>query len=174
MKNTQELILLGLLRHGPKHGYELRKHVAEISGYYAGYRSSSIYYPLNRMAKSGWVRRKKARRGLRLEKHVFSLTTVGRKRLGELLLENLRLPSWPFFNLDLGLYFFDLVKKGQGIDALQRRSEEMGRTMRALRGQSLKLRRGGAPRRKQLIVEHGMVLLRAEMDFVKELLKELK
>ncbi len=47
----QELILLGLLKDQPKHGYEIKKEIKEILSLFAGVDLKSIYYPLGRLEK---------------------------------------------------------------------------------------------------------------------------
>ncbi|MBU4346621.1 MAG: PadR family transcriptional regulator [Candidatus Omnitrophica bacterium] len=42
----QELLLLGLIKEKPKHGYEIKKELKEILFPFLGMDSKSIYYPL--------------------------------------------------------------------------------------------------------------------------------
>lgn len=48
----QELLLLGLLREGPKHGYEIKLKIKEILFLFAGIDIKSIYYPLKVLEKT--------------------------------------------------------------------------------------------------------------------------
>jgi len=42
----QELILLGILREGPAHGYQIKKKINEVLSLFTGVELKSIYYPL--------------------------------------------------------------------------------------------------------------------------------
>ena len=46
----QELLLLGLLKESPKHGYEIKKKIKEMLSLFAGVDLKSIYYPLRSQA----------------------------------------------------------------------------------------------------------------------------
>ena len=51
----QELLFLGLLKEGAKHGYEIKKRIKEILSLFAGLEIKSIYYPLRVLEKRGLV-----------------------------------------------------------------------------------------------------------------------
>ena len=48
-----ELLLLGLLKESPKHGYEIKTRIQEILSLFAGLQLKSIYYPLNILEQIG-------------------------------------------------------------------------------------------------------------------------
>lgn len=52
--SQQDLLLLGLLKESPKHGYEIKKKIKEIPSLFAGVASKSIYYPLAALKKRDW------------------------------------------------------------------------------------------------------------------------
>jgi len=54
----QELLLLGLLKQGAKHGYEIKKQISEILSLFAGLQIKSIYYPLSVLERKGLVVKK--------------------------------------------------------------------------------------------------------------------
>ena len=112
----QELILLGLLRQSPKHGYEIKVQAREILSFFAGVRLKSIYYPLRILEKKGLLSKqanKPARQclpagkagfgyphsqshksGSRPKRLVYCLTEKGKKRF-EILLNNCLLYTSP-------------------------------------------------------------------------------
>ena len=61
----QELILLGLLRQGPKHGYEIKLKVREILSLFAGVQLKSIYYPLKILERKGLLTKCVVKKGKR-------------------------------------------------------------------------------------------------------------
>src|SRR3989338_4855247 len=50
-----ELLFLGLLKEGPKHGYEIKRLIEEELFPFVGLKIKSIYYPLKTMEKLGLV-----------------------------------------------------------------------------------------------------------------------
>ena len=54
----QELLLLGLLKQGPKHGYDIKTKIKQILSLFAGVELKSIYYPLRILEKRGLVVKK--------------------------------------------------------------------------------------------------------------------
>lgn len=83
----KRLLLLGLLREGPRHGYELNRVVRAHGTIYADLSRANIYYLLDRMAGEGLVTVEEiaGSRGSRGARLVYRLTTTGRTRFTELL-----------------------------------------------------------------------------------------
>src|SRR5438477_352481 len=82
------IAILGLLcRHGPQHGYELRKlivdqHIHEISDVQLG----SIYAALKRLSQDGLVEELgHSRSGNRPTRTTFRITDLGKKELRSLI-----------------------------------------------------------------------------------------
>jgi len=83
----KRLLLLGLLRDGPRHGYELNRIVRAHGTLYADLGRANIYYLLDRMAAEGLVKvdaqpGARGNRGVRL---MYRLTDAGRDRFDALL-----------------------------------------------------------------------------------------
>ena len=72
-----ELLFLGLLKDGPKHGYEIKRQIEEDMFPFVGLKIKSIYYPLKKMEKLGLIKKDIGREGKFPEKYVYSLTTKG-------------------------------------------------------------------------------------------------
>lgn len=106
----QELILLGLLKERPRHGYEIKRKIKEILALFAGVDLRSIYYPLRRLEKNGLVTKRMNRVGRRPERMVYALTKKGEFRFQELLKESFLDFKRPQFSLDLSLYFLNYMK----------------------------------------------------------------
>jgi len=105
-----ELLLLGLLKESPKHGYEIKKKIKEILFLFAGVDLKSIYYPLKVLEKKGLVVKRKNKLGRRPERFVYELTSKGEARFNELLTTSLLDFKRPQFSLDLSLYFLNYMK----------------------------------------------------------------
>ena len=77
---TQELVLLGLLEEGPKHGYEIKRLITKIIETFTSIETQSIYYPLRQLEKEGLVTKKISRAGKRPEKYIYHITKKGSRK----------------------------------------------------------------------------------------------
>jgi PadR family transcriptional regulator AphA len=78
---TTEAAVLGLLTHGARSGYDLKKAVESSVGYFWGPAKSQIYAVLPRLVESGLVTVKKVAQAQRPDKSVYRLTAAGRDAL---------------------------------------------------------------------------------------------
>lgn len=81
-KAVNELLVLGALRGGPKHGYQIALDVeAESAGAFE-LQHGTLYPILHRLERDGWIRGRWTSGGGRRRKE-YELTTAGRSHLGE-------------------------------------------------------------------------------------------
>ncbi|HLD83077.1 MAG TPA: PadR family transcriptional regulator [Candidatus Omnitrophota bacterium] len=164
-----ELLLLGLLSEGPKHGYEIKTKIKEILSIFAGIRLKSIYYPLKVLEKRGLVEKNTAKLGRRPERLVYKLTEKGKTRFKELLNKSFLDLKRPQFSLDLSLYFLHYLKP----DITRRRLRARQRILRRI-AVNIKQTISSLPKKKDsclsLILEHNLQMLEAELSFLKHLL----
>ena len=107
----QELLLLGLLKESPKHGYEIKTKIKEILSLFAGVELKSIYYPLSVLEKNGLLEKRAGKEGRRPQRFVYELTNRGEARFEELLNKSFLDLKRPQFSLDLSLYFLRFIKQ---------------------------------------------------------------
>ncbi|MBI2900583.1 MAG: PadR family transcriptional regulator [Planctomycetes bacterium] len=112
---TQDLVILGLLMDGPKHGYELKQTIDSTLSEIAQITSGTVYYTLRRLEKAGWVDSRRERHGNRPERTVYHITPGGRDEFGKLLRAALFADERPWFAFDAGLYF----SPHAGLDVLE-------------------------------------------------------
>src|SRR5215218_4753656 len=84
-----ELAILGFLAEGPLHGYELRRRVAQLTGYTRPVSDGSLYPAINRMVRDGWLTRHAEPGKAAARRQVLQLTDAGRSEL----LRRLRKPA---------------------------------------------------------------------------------
>jgi PadR family transcriptional regulator, regulatory protein AphA len=101
---TTEAAVLGLLSHGPRSGYDLRKAVESSVGLFWAPAKSQIYVVLPRLVEAGFATAKKVAQEQRPDKSVYRLTGAGRVALKAWLEETL--PPDPAKNLLLTKVFF--------------------------------------------------------------------
>ncbi|MCX5694273.1 MAG: PadR family transcriptional regulator [Candidatus Omnitrophica bacterium] len=168
----QELILLGLLRQSPKHGYEIKVKVREILALFAGVQLKSIYYPLRILEKKGLLAKHTVIKGKRPPRLVYGLTAKGKKRFELLLNRNILDFKRPQFTLDLSLYFLSFMKPALARRRLKKRLEILAKISSGIREMSdSKKLKNSLPLLR--IMEHNLCLLHAESSFLSSLIKKI-
>ncbi|MCA9408810.1 MAG: PadR family transcriptional regulator [Candidatus Omnitrophica bacterium] len=166
-----ELLFLGLLKDGPKHGYEIKRLIEEELFLFVGLKIKSIYYPLKKMEKLGLVKKDIGREGKWPEKFVYSLTSKGEKIFDHLITESFLSIERPYFNIDLSLYFLQYVDKKIAKRQLRGRVIFLKRIKREL----LAMKKDMATSKKhlQIIFEHDLDLVDAEIKSIDRLVETL-
>jgi len=165
-----ELLFLGLLMEGPKHGYEIKRQIEEELVPFLGLKIKSIYYPLRKMEKLGLVSKDAGREGNFPEKFTYSITEKGRKIFDHLLTENFLSIERPYFNIDLSLYFLPYVDKHIAHRRLRARVIFLKRIMRDLENLKNNFKKG---KHLTIILEHDIDLVGAEIKSIERLLEVL-
>jgi DNA-binding PadR family transcriptional regulator len=167
-----ELILLGLLKESPKHGYEIKKKIKEILSLFAGVDLKSIYYPLRILEKNGLVTRRASKPGRRPERYVYALTSKGENRFKELLTKSLLDFKRPQFSLDLSLYFLNYIKPVIVKRRLRARIQVLTKLLKDLKQMANSLSRK-KPHSLAYILEHDLEMVATELKFLSRLIKTL-
>lgn len=165
----QELLFLGLLQGGPKHGYQLKKLLQEISATFAGIKTDSIYYPLKKMLKSGLLTQASGKEGRRPLRYTYKITPKGKEEFKKLLLHNLLTIERPYFSIDLSLYFLNCLPKELSRHYLKIRLKLLKRLKKGLEKLKTTLTQE-TPLNLHAIIEHNQELLNAEIAFINRLI----
>jgi len=168
----QELVLLGLLKESPKHGYEIKKKIKEILSLFAGVELKSIYYPLRRLEEKKLVTKKIGRFGRRPQRLVYALTLKGEERFRELLTKSLLNFRRPQFSLDLSLYFLNYMKPDFVKRRLRARMLVLGKLSKGLRQMANSIDRKKSSS-LAYILEHDLEMVETESRFLFKLIKIL-
>jgi len=169
---NQELILLGLLRERPRHGYEIKKQIREILSLFAGVELKSIYYPLRILEKRGLVVQRASKQGRRPQRFVYELTPKGESRFNALLAESLLKLTRPQFSLDVSLYFLRYIKPEVAKRRLHARIYILKKLGQDL-SQMLESQSAGCKKDPSLlrILRHNLKMLEAESKFLSEIIR---
>ena len=166
-----ELLFLGLLKDGPKHGYEIKRLIDEELFPFVGLKIKSIYYPLKKMEKLGLIKKDVGREGKWPEKYIYSLTPKGGKIFDHLVTESFLSIERPYFNIDLALYFLQYVDKKIAKRQLRGRVMFLRRIRREL--QSFKKSMKKTQNHLEIILDHDLDLVEAEINSIARLIKVL-
>ena len=170
---TQELVLLGLLEEGPKHGYEIKRLIAKIIETFTSIETKSIYYSLRQMEKEELVTKRVSRAGRRPEKYIYRITKKGSGRFQELLRRSFLILERPFLNIDLSLYFLPFIKPKTVLTRLRTRLRGLGGVKEWLENMKKSLKKKDTPHHLQIIIQHNLELATAEVKFTSTLIKTL-
>jgi len=166
-----ELLFLGLLKDGPKHGYEIKRLIDEELFPFVGLKIKSIYYPLKKMEKLGLIKKNVGREGKWPEKYVYSLTPKGGKIFDHLVTDSFLSIERPYFNVDLALYFLQYVDKKIAKRQLRGRVLFLRRIRRELQEAKKSMKKAQA--HLEIILDHDLDLVEAEITSIARLVKVL-
>ena len=80
-KGSAELLLLSLLEHEPRHGYELNKLIESRSRGVLRYHVASLYPLLYRLERRGWIDGRWVEKAGQRRRRYYRLTPEGTRRL---------------------------------------------------------------------------------------------
>jgi DNA-binding PadR family transcriptional regulator len=166
-----ELLFLGLLKDGPKHGYEIKRLIEEELFPFVGLKIKSIYYPLKKMETLGLIKKDVGREGKWPEKYVYSLTPKGDKIFDHLITESFLSIERPYFNIDLSLYFLPYVEKKIAKRQLRGRILFLRRIRRDLQGLQKTMKT--SQKHVNVILDHDLDLVEAEIRSIGRLMETL-
>lgn len=166
-----ELLFLGLLKDGPKHGYEIKRLIEEELFPFVGLKIKSIYYPLKKMETLGLIKKDVGREGKWPEKYVYSLTPKGDKIFDHLITESFLSIERPYFNIDLSLYFLPYVEKKIAKRQLRGRILFLRRIRRDLQGFQKTTKT--SHKHVNVILDHDLDLVEAEIRSIGRLMETL-
>ena len=82
MRGTLDMLILRTLMPGPAHGHEIAKHIQRTTEDFLQVEHGSLYPALHRLEKRGWLKADWRPSETGRVAKFYSLTRVGRKRLG--------------------------------------------------------------------------------------------
>ena len=167
----QELLLLGLLRESPKHGYEIKKEIRKILSIFAGLDLKSVYYPLRVLENKGFIGERVLKSGRRPERRVYYLTPKGSERFAELLSKSFLNFKRPQFSLDLSLYFLSYIDHKVAKRRLRARMQILKGLSKGLNKIISSLREN--PSSLSFMLEHNLNMLDAEYQFLSRLIRKI-
>jgi transcriptional regulator len=80
-KGSAELVILALVEHRPRHGYEMSQIIERRSEGAVRFKVASLYPLLYRLEKRGWIEGRWTEKGGQRRRRMYRLTPDGRKVL---------------------------------------------------------------------------------------------
>jgi len=169
---TQRLIILGILKQGPRHGYEIKKIIKNELGVFTTLENKSIYYPLSVMEKKSLIKKSTSKEKGKLIKYIYSITPKGEKEFLALAMDALLSEKRPFIDIDLPLYFLPFLDKKEVMARLRLRKRFLEKVKDWL-ADNLDKNKDFSVHHK-LLLRHHLNLLNAEEGFLEDIINIVK
>ena len=168
----QELIILGILKEGSRHGYEIKKIIKKELAVLSSLDNKSIYYPLKIMETRGFITKQDIEGEKRLLRYVYTITLKGKNEFNRLAMEALLSEKRPFIDIDIPLYFLPHLEKKEVLARLRLRKRFLEKVKDWL-WENLESSQSW-PKHQSLLLKHHLNLLNAEESFVDEIIAIVK
>ncbi len=173
-----EFALLGFLKRGPKSGYELQKKIEKSINHFWSSTQSQIYRTLNRMEEDAWIVSEIHYQDEKPNKKVYSLAAKGKKELITWLSSPVAIPNHrnPFL---VQLFFSESIDKKTITSNLLYYKKEMRQRLQFLTSEEATRMIESAGKKSerfiyQSLVNNGIRVLRSEIDWVDDTLREIE
>ena len=164
----RKLLLLGLLRAQEMHGYQINDFIDASLTVCVDIKKPTAYYLLNKMNADGWIAVEEQQEGNRPVRRIYSITPKGERAFQELLRANLSdyIPSQ--FGGDIGLAFMDAISNQERDQLLMQRRAALVQKLAEVEAIP------EHPGNFQWMIEHQARHLRAELDWLDEVITRLQ
>jgi DNA-binding PadR family transcriptional regulator len=173
---STRLVILGLLRERPLHGYEIKHVIEKHMGDWTNIAFGSIYFGLKKLSEEGFVEKVGTeQQGGRPSRTIYQITEAGRAEFLRLLREVWRRLERHYYATDIGLAFIEAVPIEEVKGYLKDRLVELEEILQHLdehREETLAM--AGIPRKAAAVFEHSRVHFVAEMAWTRDLLSEIE
>jgi len=172
---STRLVVLGLLRERPLHGYEIKHIIEDHMGDWTSIAFGSIYFALRKLTDEGLIEVVTTEQsGHRPSRTVYRATEAGRTEFLRLLRKLWGQTERQYFATDLGLFFLDALSLDEALRYLDGRISELEEACEYLeRHQAENMGNPHVPARARFIFDHSRVHLDAELAWTRSLRQEL-
>jgi DNA-binding PadR family transcriptional regulator len=163
----RRLLLLGLLQEREMYGYQINEIIDTQVGMSLRLTKPTAYRLLHNLSEEGYIKFRDEKDGNRPTRRMYSITTKGKQEFKEKLEQSLSSFS-PLENVNaIGLAFLNELPKEVVIGHLESRQSEIEKTLSPI------VKNQTQPGSFQLINENQILHLSAELEWLKEIIKDL-
>lgn len=168
----QKVVILGILKKSPCHGYEIKKIAKQQLGLFTALKNKSFYYPLRIMESKGFIVKEKIEVKNRPSRYTYSITEKGSKEFSKTALNILLSEKRPFIDIDIPLYFLPYLEKKEVLSRLRLRKRFLEKVKEWL-ADNLELAKD-FPVYQKMLFKHHLNLLNAEESFIEDITEIIK
>jgi DNA-binding PadR family transcriptional regulator len=175
---AKTLMVLGLLKSAPKHGYDLHRIVVAHGSLYADFKKPTLYHLLHRLAVQGvvQVRSEGGARGPRGERLVFALTAQGESLFLALLRQTLSSYDVGPTSFQVAAAFLGFLPAREAQGLLRKRRAVIRGRRAEVAGEIESMSRQPDPAlvaARQLAADHALTLIDAEIAWTDRAIRQL-
>jgi len=168
-------VILGILRRGPLHGYDLKRIITQEMGDWTDIAFGSIYFALDALARDGFVtaetQESTAHRPSRI---VYTLTDSGQAEYLTLLRGLWQDKSRHTSPLDIGIAFLQDLPREEIMGYLEQHKNRLTHALRYLAShQEETMKMSDVPPESRFIFSHARLKMEAELAWTQEVLSEI-
>jgi DNA-binding PadR family transcriptional regulator len=173
---STRLVILGMLRGRPLHGYELKQNIEEQMGDWASIAFGSIYFALDKLEAEGFIAKAAVeQQGERPVRTVYQITPAGEVEFMSLLRKTWSQVDWPHYDLDIALFFMQNLSRDEIAGYLRARIAGKESALQSLaQHEGETMQDPHVPGFARAIFDHSRVHLQAELDWTRALLEKVK
>jgi DNA-binding PadR family transcriptional regulator len=171
------LAVMNLLNERPMHPYEMKSKMKERGhDQVVKLAGGSIYDTVERLEKGGFIKSQApSREGRRPERTVYEITAIGREEITAWLRELIAEPEHEYPQFAAALAFFAALEKDEVIHLLRRRTVMLESRIATTDTQLKSLAEDmHLPRLFMVEGEYGLAMDRAELDWVRALIRDIQ
>jgi DNA-binding PadR family transcriptional regulator len=169
------LVILGFLREREYHGYELKKEIQRQMGNWTDIKFGSIYHALKKLVERGSVKIVgEERQSGRPDRTIYRITPKGREEFLKLIRNLVKRYQRIYLEFDVGLYFASYLPVPELQDLLATRLREIREERNMLEGVKKLPAHLKLPHISELIVDHSIFHLEAELKWMEMCLQRLQ
>lgn len=163
----RELLLLGMLRRGRTHAYQLNEFIERDMEHVIDLKKPTAYALLEKMEKQGWITQHQTQEGNRPPRREYELTSEGETQFQTLLRETLAVPSPIYFTMDVALAFLPELPLTEAIALLRQRRAAVDTTLQELR------KVPPHDEAVQLVIDHHILHTESELAWIDQVIERL-
>ena len=174
---STRLVILGLLRDRPLHGYEIKHNIEEHMGDWTDIAFGSIYFALGKLAEEGFIEKiATEQEGHRPSRTIYQITQTGRAEFERLLREVWQNLEHHYFTLDIGLAFIEALPIEEVKAYLRQRVAQLEAISQHLEAHQAEVIAKEEAFREMItaIFTHSRVHFEAELAWTRELLDKVE
>jgi DNA-binding PadR family transcriptional regulator len=170
---STDLILLGILHSGEYYGYEIMKIIKSVMVQITDITTGTLYYKLKGLEKRGLIIHTEEQDGRRPVRFRYSITPEGRETFQRMAQDHIAHAGRPYWPVMSSLFFINLLDPDESIRAIRDRIERMEAELARLDKLRTYLQQGSYPFQANLIVQHGIEHIRADIGILKRFIENL-
>ncbi len=171
-----KLAILGILKRGPVHGYELKSVIEREMGDWTSIAFGSVYFALKKLTENGYVEQSFTdNNGNRPSKIIYRITDEGEIEFTRLLREIWNNSDRQYFTFDIALFFSKYITKPEALNFIDTRIAEIDFAEKHVEfHKNEQISKEGIPPVAEAIFTHTLSHLSAEKKWLEDIKKYFK